>query len=245
MVDNNEGIFYASFSELFDNKSSKSIISQLKNDDWIKLKIGKKKNGFEYSKNGYIFYNGRKFLEQIIFKIYGNDKPIVSIPPAIYISPLSPNKRFAFITGCEVADIDKCAFKIFKLLDIQNMSISEANDSKYGTANWVLWSKSNKYAILHDASSGLLQSVNLETKKVKTLPLAERDGVGTIYNISAENQQHVLRKKDQWAEVDEKSFKWSNKEETKFIAKMDILPDGERSYWVEVDLLTGRVLEVK
>jgi hypothetical protein len=246
IVSNKDGTFFSPFSEIFNKKeNNKEVVKKTDEDVWLRLEAGKQKNGFEYSTKGYLSFNGKKFLDQILFTIYMNGRPEVSIPPAIYISPLSPNKRYIFITGCEEAELGKCNFSIFKLLDLINMSIIEANDTKYGPQPWVKWSKSNKFAILYDSGSGLLQSVNLESKKIKTLPLAERDGVGTIYNLSNEYRLPVLTQKGQWASVDEKSFKWSNKEETKFIAKMEIMPEGERSYWVEADLLTNKVMELK
>ena len=245
-------ILFAEQSEIILDKIESSMnnnINLQKNNDnvWLKIESNKQRNDFEYSSKGYITYKGKKCLDQIVYTIYINDKPEISIPPTIYISPQSPNKRFVFITGCEETDIKNCNFRIFKLLDLNTMEIFEANHSHYGPEMWVKWSKTNKYAILHDPESGLMQSVNLETKEIITLPLAERNGVGTIYNLSSENSYGALWSKNQWAEVDEKTFKW-NKDETKFYVKMNVMNENHdiiRSYNVEADLQTGRVLEVK
>lgn len=253
IVGNNEGIFYMPLSDI-PNYGSENI-SQNSNEsmknEWIKLSLGSKQKDFSYNKDYILSYKEKKCKDKIVNTIYVDGKPKYSTPQVVYISPLSPNGKFVLLTGCTIGsiDLDKggCEESFFKLLDLENMSITDANDTHYGPAMWVKWSKTNKYAILYDHESGLLQSLNLETKKIKTLPLAERDGVGTIYNISNENRQHVLSAQDQWAEVDEKTFKW-NKDETKFYVQMNIMSENYdiiRSYKVEADLKTGRVLEVK
>ncbi|OGU63624.1 MAG: hypothetical protein A2440_03060 [Stygiobacter sp. RIFOXYC2_FULL_38_25] len=253
IIGNDDGIYYMPISDIstFGSKDISQKFNEPMKNEWIKLSLGSKRKYFSYSKDYILSYKEKKCNDKIVNTIYEDGKPKYSTPQVVYISPSSPNGKFVFLTGCAIGsiDLDKggCEESFFKLLDLEKMSLTDANDTHYGPAKWVRWSRTNKYAILHDPEAGLLQCVNLETKKVKTLPLAERDGVGTIFNISNENHQHILRAKDQWAEVDEKAFKW-NKDETKFYVKMNIMSYDEgivRSYKVEADLQTGRVLEVK
>jgi photosystem II stability/assembly factor-like uncharacterized protein len=253
IVGNDEGIYYLALSDMSANGSEN--ISQKSNEsmknEWIKLSLGSKRKDFSYSKDYILSYKGKKCNDKIVNTIYVDGKPKFSTPQVVYISLLSPDGKFVFLTGCTIGsiDLDKggCEERFFKLLDLEKMSLIDANDTHYGPAMWVKWSKNNKYAILHDPESGLMQSINLETKKIITLPLAERNGVGTIYNLSSENSFGALSSKNQWARVDEKSFKW-NKDETKFNVDMIIMSYDEgivRSYKVEADLKTGKVLEVK
>lgn len=241
IIANEEGIYYCP-TNILNRKETKFLIDKSKTTqgvkiDWINIEPNKPKNGFSILKDGYLTYKGTSTELQIpIFSDIGK-----KILPELFISPKSLNNQFVFLTGRKDEDS-----KFYYLLDLTTMRLFNANDTHYGPAKWVKWSKTNKYAILHDPESGLLQSLDLETKKIKTLPLAERDGVGTIYNISNENRQHVLRAQDQWAEVDVESFKWNNNE-TKFTVEMKVRSYEKvfRGYKVEADLQTGRVLEVK
>ena len=241
IVANEKGIYYTP-TNILSRKETKSLIDNSKATqgdkvDWIKIVPNNSKNGFNFSTDGYLTYKGKSTELQIpIYSDIGK-----KILPELFISPKSPNNQFVFLTGRKDED-----FKFYYLLDLTTMRLFNANETHYGPAMWVRWSRTNKYAILHDPESGLMQSINLETKKIVTLPLAERNGVGTIYNLSSENSFGALESKDQWAEVDVESFKW-NKDETKFTVDMKVRSYEKvfRTYKVEADILNSRVLEVK
>lgn len=238
----NEGGIYYCPTNILSRKETKSLFDKSKTTqgvkiDWINIEPNKPKNGFSLLRDGYLSYKGTSTELQIpIYSDMGK-----KILPELFISPKSPNNQFVFLTGRKDEDSE-----FYYLLDLTTMRLFNANESHYGPAKWVKWSKTNKYAILHDPESGLMQSINLETKKIITLPLAERNGVGTIYNLSSENSFGALESKDQWAEVDVESFEW-NKDETKFTVDMKVRSYEKifRKYKVEADILNSRVLEVK
>ena len=247
IIGTDENIFYYRIKE-DETKEIKNVSKWIElKDGWFGLPKGNKKNDFIYDKKYVLSYKGIACKEKISLSTYTNGIEQQSFLPTIYISSISPNGQFVFITGCEEMKIEDCSFTLFKLLDLKTMELFDANNTKYGPQLWVKWSKNNKYAILYDASAGLLQSYNLSTKEIKTIPTAEKPGVGTLYNISSENKWNELDSKGNWASVVNKSFKWNN-DETKFIVKMNVYNSNNeiiRSYKAEVDILSGKVFEVK
>lgn len=209
-------------------------------NQWLTLKQGQKKSNFHFDKNGVLSYKSKPFNQKILVqKKFG--KQLHESPDSITISPKSPNGTYVFL------HVDLSESRDCWLLDLEKKKIFNANETHYGPSKWVEWSPDDRYAILHDGESGLLQRMDLKTKKIIDLPVAERQWLrGGIENISEENTYEVLSPQDRFGDVNVGSFFWLTGT-SMFRVEVDIIDYGLgklRSYVVEVDVQSGSVREI-
>lgn len=213
-----------------------STFSYAQTNKWIMLQPGQKKEGYHFKKDGTLSYKGKPFNQKILSQKEFGDRAYL-IPDSILISVPSPNGLYALL------QVNRYEFNDCLLLDLGKKKITNANKTHYGPSKWVMWSPEERFAILHDPEAGLLQRMDLETKKIIYLPVAERDYIKGIDNISKENTYKVLSQQDLFGDVDINSFFWITGT-SKFRVKVYIQPGKLRYYMVEVDVQTGNVREI-
>lgn len=205
---------------------------------WLTLKPGMERGKFSYLSDGTLLYNQIKFP----IKILVSDESGAHKIPAkeIYISPLSPNERYAFLQA-KALDFTPCW-----LLDMRNFQVTDANPTHYGPARWVNWCPNGPYGLLYDPEAGTLIRVDLETGQANDIPMVDLPWLHGLENISNENMADFLEAHNEYAQANLKTIMWIPGT-CVFRVAVDVKPFNKgstHSYNVEVDLQQNRAREL-
>lgn len=146
---------------------------KMQNRTWLTLEKGRRSGAFEFTKDGYLFYDGvflaREFIANFTTKADDpRNEMVPEMAEKLILSPASPSGRQIFITA------DKGGGCINEyLLDLDASLILNVCVSKYGVDEWIEWSKDGKSAELKYDTEGSTMYQRLHVKTGNVIHLKE------------------------------------------------------------------------
>ena len=176
---------------------------------WITLQPGDEEYNIKFAKDGSLSHQGKVLMPKIPVS-YSSDGSVFYAINIILSNP-SPSGNFHFFQACDTQGLCWALY----LIDKNQGKVYRTSAGKYGSSQWVQWSKDERYAILADQNEGYsrMYAINLKTGDSKSIDIGSRA-------------------------IDLKSFSWldSRKFKVKIInhpACADCKPDKSKFYWFQ------------
>ncbi|HNV68054.1 MAG TPA: SH3 domain-containing protein [Candidatus Ozemobacteraceae bacterium] len=158
------------FFELSDPGTEKL---KLQNGTWLTLEKGKTSGKFEFTNEGYLFYDGvfisRNFVAEYVSSTDDpSGKMVPEMATKLIFSPASPSGRQIFFTATRDSG---CVNEY--LLNLDEGVILNVSISKYGVDEWIEWSNDGKSVQLRYETEGSRFIYRLDIKTGKETLLKE------------------------------------------------------------------------
>ncbi|MGB3207798.1 MAG: hypothetical protein WBB28_22670 [Crinalium sp.] len=174
---------------------------------WVTLLPGEEEYKVKFAKDGSLSHQGKILISKIPVS-YSSDGSVFYAINIILSNP-SPSGNFHFFQACDTQGLCWALY----LIDKNQSKVYRTSAGKYGSYQWVQWSKDEQYAILADQNEGdsRIYAIDLKTGDSKSVDIGSRA-------------------------IDLKSFSWldSRKFKVKIInhpACVDCKPNQSKSYW--------------
>lgn len=137
-------------------------------EEWLELRPGQIADGFTLDGRGSLVHNGIKVTKPIPVSYTSDGRTLYA--RRAYLSPASPNGRYAFLKACDADDESGICWGLY-LIDTKLRILSKTYAGKYGPENEVKWAGDGSYATFRYNSEGETHRYRIDLPSGKSINL--------------------------------------------------------------------------